>query len=187
MRNKILEIVSKYLDIYPLEVRRVDRLVKYLDVCTDEALCDWNNFDGHLVAGGFIYSKKENKFLVMYHNDLKMYLYPGGHVDKEDSNPLVAAKREVIEETGIVNFDIVSVSSDKVVPIDIDTQKIPYNERLDLPSHYHFDFRYLFVIDEITDVIVDTSELSDYKWISIDELSSDTHYGYLMDKFKEYI
>ena len=48
---------------------------------------------------------------VLYHNDLKMYLYPGGHVDDNDNSILSAAEREVKEETGLVDFKLLILTS----------------------------------------------------------------------------
>ena len=153
-----------------------ENLINYLNEHNSEELTDWNNFDGHIVAGGFIYAKEEDKFLVLYHNDLKMFLYPGGHVESNDINPLQASKREILEETGLNNLEQLKVSDDELIPIDIDTHKIGYNKRLNLPEHFHFDFRYLFMVDRISDIKTDTEELSSYKWISVEELSSDPNY-----------
>lgn len=173
----IVNTVNKYLDFYKDEQDRLLMFKEFLDKCNDEKLIDWNNFDGHLVAGGFIYSKSDNKFLVLYHKDLKIYLYPGGHIDKEDENPLEAAKREVYEETGISNLKLLNIVDDELVPVDIDTHMIPYNERLNLPEHYHFEFRYLFVVDKVSDINIDTSELGDYRWIDMNELYDNLYYG----------
>ena len=111
-----------------------------------------------------------------------MYLYPGGHIDSNDNNPLETAIREIKEETGLSNLIELKVTNNELVPIDIDTQRIRYNERLKLPAHYHFDFRYLFMIDKISDVKIDTEELSNFKWIDIDELSNNKNYGWLTEK-----
>ena len=176
MKDLVLKIINEYLNTFPNEKERQEIFIKYLNDHKDEELTDWNNFDGHIVASGFVYAKEEQKFLVIYHNDLKMFLYPGGHIDSRDVNPLEAARREVKEETGI------EVSNSELVPIDIDTHLIPYNERLDLPEHYHFDFRYLFTIENIQEVKLDLTESSEFKWISIDELKADKNYGKIVDK-----
>lgn len=63
-------------------------LLSILNNHNDDQITDWNNFGGHVVAGGFIYAKEEQKFLVLYHKDLDMFLYPGGHIDNQDNNPL---------------------------------------------------------------------------------------------------
>lgn len=185
MRQQLLNLLEKYLLLFPEEQQRQITLINYLNSHKDDEVTDWNNFDGHIVAGGFIYAKEENKFLVLYHNDLKMFLYPGGHVDSSDVNTLEASKREILEETGLTNLEQLKLTEDALIPIDIDTHKIGYNERLNLPEHCHFDFRYLFMVDKISDIKTDTEELSSYKWISVDELSSDPNYGMIANKIKK--
>lgn len=184
MKDSILTIINQYLLLFPEEKQRQAKLVNFLNNFDDKQIIDWNNFNGHIVASGFVYSKNDKKFLVMYHNDMKMYTYPGGHIDLCDANPLVAAIREVKEETGLMDFEEVNIARNELVPVDIDTHIISYNERLNLPQHYHFDFRYLFIIDKILNVKVDGTELSNYKWINIDELSSDPNYGKIVEKLR---
>ena len=185
MKESIISLLNSYLILFPEEAERQKLLVEYLEAHKDDELIDWNNFDGHIVAGGFIYAKEENKFLVLYHNDLKMFLYPGGHVDSNDVNILTAAKREIAEETGLNDLEQLQLAEDSLMPIDIDTHRIGYNERLNLPEHYHFDFRYLFMVDKISDIKIDAEELSSYKWVSVDELSGDPNYGMVANKIKK--
>lgn len=187
MKENILDIVDKYLVIFPNERRRLFQLQKFLKEHADNQIIDWNNFDGHLTTGGFIYAKKEKKLLLLYHNDLKIYLYPGGHIDSTDKNILEAAKREIKEETGLINLKEIAVSTNELVPFDIDTHIIDYNERLKLPSHYHFDFRYLFIVNEINDINLDVDELSGYKWISVNELKTNKEFGNITKKIEKYI
>lgn len=170
MKNIVLNIMSKYLEIFPEEEKRQENFIKYLESHNKDEVVDWNNFEGHIVTGGFIYSIQENKFLVLYHKDLEMYVYPGGHVDSNDINPLTAACREVSEETGLNNFKQLKITENQLIPIDIDTHIVRRNERLNLPQHYHFDFRYLFTIDKIEDIKIDTDELANYKWVELCEL-----------------
>ena len=185
MKKSIIEILNNYLNIFPEERKRQTILFNFLENHTDNELIDWNNFDGHLVAGGFIYAKKENKFLVLYHKELKMYLYPGGHIDETDKNTLAAAKREIKEETSLTNLNNLKIDNNELIPIDIDTHIIPYNEYRNLPQHYHFDFRYLFIIDQIENVKLDTDESSDYKWINLEELRKDINYGKIVTKLEK--
>ena len=183
MKTSLLSIINEYLLLFPDEKQR-QQLIEFLSNHTTKDFTDWNNFDGHIVASGFVYSLEDEKFLVLYHNDLKMYLYPGGHVDDNDNSILSAAEREVKEETGLVDFKLLELTKNKMVPIDIDTHRIGYNERLNLPEHFHFDFRYLFVIDKISDIHIDTEEMSDYKWIDINELRNDLNYEKVAKKIE---
>ena len=182
MKEILLTCLKKYLDIFPNEQKRQQKLIDYLNTHSDDEICDWNNFDGHVVAGGFIYDINTQKFLVLYHKDLEMFLYPGGHLDKNDLDPLFASKREIKEETGLIDLIQLGIDDDKMVPIDIDTHMIGYNSRLDLPEHYHFDFRYLFIVNGIEEIKMDTDELSSYEWIYIDKLKDDVNYGKVANK-----
>ena len=184
MKTSLLNILNEYLLLFLDENQRQQQLIEFLSNHTTKDFTDWNNFDGHIVASGFVYSLEDEKFLVLYHNDLKMYLYPGGHVDDNDNSILSAAEREVKEETGLVDFKLLELTKNKMVPIDIDTHRIGYNERLNLPEHFHFDFRYLFVIDKISDIHIDTEEMSDYKWIDINELRNDLNYEKVAKKIE---
>lgn len=185
MKNKLLKILDDYLLFFPEEKERQSSLLNYLEKSKDKNIIDWNNFNGHIVAGGFIYAKEEHKFLVLFHKDLKMFLYPGGHVNDNEKSPLQTAKREIIEETGLNKFEQLKLSENEQIPIDIDTHLIEYNERLNLPAHYHFDFRYLFIVDRIPKIKIEEEELSSYKWIDINELENDLNYGKIVNKIKK--
>lgn len=183
-KQEINNIIEKYLKIFPSEQEKQKELINFVNNTDDLKLTDWNNFSGHIVASAFIYGEKEKKFLVLFHKDLKMYLYPGGHIEENDKSVLDAAKREVIEETGITNFKVLLLHS-MIIPVDISYHQTPYNSRLNLPSHPHYDFRYLFTIENIIDVKTDTLELGDYKWITMDELEKDSHFGNIASKIKD--
>jgi 8-oxo-dGTP pyrophosphatase MutT (NUDIX family) len=43
----------------------------------------------------------EGRVLLVHHNKIGMWLYPGGHIDPNE-DPAQAALREVVEETGVV-------------------------------------------------------------------------------------
>ncbi len=182
MKDIIRNILNNYLVLFPEEKGRQSEFIKYLENHNELEITDWNNFDGHIVASGFVYAKKDAKFLVLYHKDLKMFLYPGGHIDKEDGNPLVTAKREIFEETGLNNFEQLKITDNALIPIDIDTHKVAYNDRLKLPEHFHFDFRYLFMIDSICDIKIDKEETSNYKWINMEQLNNYMNNGIITAK-----
>lgn len=177
----IKAIINEYLKTYPNEYNRLAILRTYLNSTKDENITDWNNTNGHVTAGGFIYCEENRKFLVLYHKDLHMYLYPGGHCEKEDDSPLETAKNEIVEETGIVKRLLVCKTE---IPFDIDTHLIPYNKRVHMAEHYHFDFRYVFVLKHITDVIIDQKEMSNYIWVDFGELANDKNFGIVSEKLK---
>lgn len=185
MKDMFNKILDEYLVINSSEEKKLEQFREFINTSNDNEIGDWNNFNGHVVASAFIYSKKDEKLLLVYHNDFKIYLYPGGHMEESDITPVDTAVREIKEETGIINIKQVNICDNKLVPIDIDIHKIEYNKELNLPSHYHFDLRYLFFIDEITEVVLDTNELSDYKWVSIVDIEE--QFGGVLNKIKKII
>jgi len=53
----------------------------------------------HFTASAIVFDDHQNVLLV-HHNKLGQWLYPGGHIDPNE-DPAQAAQREVLEETGL--------------------------------------------------------------------------------------
>lgn len=76
MKENIQIILNEYLKVFPDEEEKLFLLNRYLKQSIVEEITDWNNQNGHITIGAFVYSQREDKFLVLYHKDLEMYLYP---------------------------------------------------------------------------------------------------------------
>lgn len=189
MKNDIKNIIIQYLNFYPGEKDNLRQLLELVNDNINDStnLFNRKNFQGHITASGFIYCIEESKLLLLEHKALKKFLQPGGHVELVDGEMLDTAKREIFEETGLKDLDIVSISDDINIPFDINTHLIPANEKKAENEHYHHDFRYLFTIDKIEDVELDYNESTGYKWISIDELRNDEKFSYVIDKIESLI
>lgn len=55
-----------------------------------------------------IEAKYKGKWVLCFHKGRQKWEVPGGHIEKGET-PLMAAKRELYEETGAIDFDIVPV------------------------------------------------------------------------------
>lgn len=187
MKERIMEMINTYLSYYPEEQEKLNSFLAFVQNQEEDKLTNWNNTEGHITAGAFVYAKKEKQFLTLYHKDLKMYLYPGGHMEKNDTDPLYTAKRELAEETGISKVEIAFLKKDSNVPIDIDIHRIPNNANIPMPEHIHFDFRYLFMIDTICKVKMDEKEISTYQWSSIEYLRKDSNFKEIIHKIEKMI
>lgn len=181
MKELIVDAVNSYLDIFSNEGEKLSLLIDFLDKSNEVEVYDWNNVNGHVTVGAFIYSEKDDKFLVLYHKDLDMFLYPGGHIDSGDKSLLDALYREVYEECGIKDLKLFDICSNGM-PFDIDCHIIPYNERVGMAEHYHFDFRYLYCVDRCMDIDFDRDEMSSYKWVSSKDLVLDKNFGSTVKK-----
>ncbi len=125
----------------------------------------------HFAASAVI--RDGGKVLLVWHNKLRMWLYPGGHID-ENETPDEAVIREVKEETGLdVIFedapDIKSASATVEVlhtPAIIFDEEIGEGERM----HRHIDLVYLCRPVGKANVSLAEKEVGRYGWFGKSEL-----------------
>ena len=184
MKNNIEEVLKKYIEIFPKEEEELYELSLLIKSNKDNYnnLFNRKNFDGHITASGYIYSKNQKKILLLEHKALKKYLQPGGHVELFDNDIIDAAKREILEETGIKELELINISINTNVPFDINTHIIPKNEKKNEDEHYHHDFRYLFIVDKTEDIEIDLQESNSYKWVDIQEIKNNENFIGVVDK-----
>jgi len=123
---------------------------------------DWlwrSCLEGHLTASALIIDPVSKKILLIHHKKLDLWLQPGGHADG-DGNLVHVAAKEVIEETGLSNFQIV------LPAFDIDVHRIPaFGED---QSHLHLDLRFVLVASSTSTVI--NHEVNAAIWVDLDDL-----------------
>lgn len=112
---------------------------------------------GHITATGLVLAPEGERVLLVHHNRLDRWLLPGGHVEPEDSTAAEAARREVIEETGV------SLAAGGDPPlIGIDVHGIP-PKRAE-PYHLHHDL--IFFFRATTERVQVSEESRDVVWCS---------------------
>jgi len=156
----ITSIIKTYLYCFPDEYEKLARLRKFVNKGVD--LTSRKNFDGHLTSSAIVLNPS-NDVLLIYHNALRKWLQPGGHINGLEL-PIDAAKREVEEETKLT--DLTPYRLDKSLVLDIDTHFIPENKSKLEKGHFHHDFRHVLRTNQ---VVIETAvqEVSDYKWIPL--------------------
>jgi 8-oxo-dGTP pyrophosphatase MutT (NUDIX family) len=118
---------------------------------------------GHFTASGFVVSPDGDALLLVHHRRLDRWLQPGGHIDPEDRDPIVAAAREVREETAVTLAEPLPTDL-----FDIDVHAIPAARGE--PAHAHFDLRFLFHAE--TDEFEADDEVMAAAWVPIDEIAA---------------
>lgn len=118
---------------------------------------------GHLTASGFVVSPDSASLLMVYHRRLGRWLQPGGHIDPGDPDPETAARREILEETGV----------DRLAPL-IDglfgLHRHPIPARGDEPAHHHYDLSYAYRAP--SPVLGASREIADARWVPLADLDS---------------
>lgn len=115
-----------------------------------------------------VYVVKGNKVLLVFHKKLNMWLPPGGHID-ENELPCDAAKREVLEETGLkveligeegfLGNGVKKLVQPKVMQLE-DIEE----------GHQHINLVYYGSVKG-GKLKMDENECSSIMWASMDELS----------------
>ena len=153
--SQIDQLFHSYLATWPQEASRLAVLGQQL-AGHDEKLNDRKNMIGHLTASA----------LLIYHRFLKRWLQPGGHLEAGEM-PEAGALRELKEETGLT-----TKFSSGCNPVDIDSHTIPASSSKQEGEHLHHDFQYIYTVLDEGDIELQQAEVSDYKWVSLDELGS---------------
>lgn len=133
-RDQLRQQLQALVGLDPSESEHCAAIVALLDQPGD--IADRHHFQpGHLTASAFVLSPDQSQILLILHGKLGLWLQPGGHVDKDDTDLLAAAVREVREETGLAELEVLQ-------PLfDVDVHRIPAREAD--PEHLHFDVRAL--------------------------------------------
>lgn len=118
---------------------------------------------GHFTASAFILSPDERELLLILHAKLGLWLQPGGHVDAGDADVLAAARREIAEEVGLAEVDLVTPGI-----FDVDVHDIPALKGD--PPHAHFDVRFLFRARDKNAQAASDAEAA--RWVALEEVAA---------------
>lgn len=120
----------------------------------------------HMTASAFTVNHDGTKILFAYHNIFDAWCWTGGHADGEADLQAVAL-RELQEETGIVNFRLLTggLDSVEILPVWLHERKGEM-----VPSHLHLNFSYLVVGEEADPLRPAEGENKAVMWIPADEM-----------------
>lgn len=173
--------IDDYLASYPAEAPRVIAMRQFLEAHQGHDRIRRDNFQGHLTASAFLVDPGQRTVLMIKHRRLQRWLQPGGHIEPSDLSLTAAACRELSEETGVPRDLISAHASDGRfggdepggsgrIPLDLDSHLIPASEKKQEPAHFHHDVRFLFLLTATPNLQLQTEEVSDVRWLPLNEL-----------------
>jgi 8-oxo-dGTP pyrophosphatase MutT (NUDIX family) len=163
LSNGLHALLLDYTPSTPLEAQY---LQKMLALAAQKNSTDRSNYvPGHFTASAFLLSPNQEEICLIYHGKLHLWLQPGGHIEPTDESVVAAARREVMEETGNLDFTLFDAQN----PIfDLDIHTIPESPKRNAPAHDHFDVRMLFQAHSPT--LVAGDDALDARWVPISEV-----------------
>lgn len=158
-RDPLLDLLEAYAVRHPEESATVSAFQSFVRAepnCFERSL-----LIGHITGSGWIVDASGTRTLLTHHRKLNVWLQPGGHADG-DSDVLAVAMKECCEETGLDELAPVSTAI-----FDLDIHPIP--ARGEVPSHLHYDVRFL-IRDSGDGHYTVTEESHDLAWVANAEL-----------------
>lgn len=157
-----MEILKQFTPLSEEEKQYKNKMLQLYESKGEKAFSR-NNLEAHFTASAWIINSITQEILLLHHKKLNKWLQPGGHADGEKDLEKVARK-EVYEETGLKNLQLISK---KVY--DIDIHLIPENKGI--PEHYHYDVRFAYFCERKEETKIN-SESNDFQWIKIKQVAS---------------
>ncbi len=159
------QLLQAYAAADPTEAQYRRRMLALLD--GDEDPWSRHSFHpGHFTASTFVLDPTGERLLLILHRSLHLWLQPGGHFEHSDRDLDQAARREVMEETGLRDLEPLSAFP---ALFDVDIHPIPANPRRGEPAHEHFDLRLAF--RSPGDDLHASAEVVDARWVGLAELA----------------
>ena len=162
--KKMFDLIKElncFVPFNKVEKKSVSEVLQFLK--SDANAFGRDNASGHVTAGAFICDCNGN-ILLNHHKKSGKWFQFGGHCDGE-SDCLSVAKREVMEEAGIKDFEMGVPSI-----YDVSVIKIPKNEKKSEPEHKHFDINFMFIAGGKD--FTKSNESIEIKWVNINEAKS---------------
>ena len=121
---------------------------------------------------------------MIYHATHAQWFNPGGHIDPEDAHPAEAARREVLEETG-VRADFVLDEQRQPLLLHIDSHIILLSEKKQEPEHWHHAMTFLFLADSTLPLPDNKDDgIASCQWMDIAEVLQYEHYRTMLSKIQ---
>ncbi|MGQ4485409.1 NUDIX domain-containing protein [Streptomyces sp. SAS_281] len=173
-RSDIRTTTEAYLARHPHERDSLAGLLSLLDGVEDPA--DRATLPAHITCSAVVIDRRSRVLHIRHRASGGLLLTPGGHTESDDRSLLVAALRELQEETGIPPDAVCLTRQWLGSPVDIDVHDIDARPSKGEQAHRHYDFRYVFHLadEEPPEVTLQDEEVSGAQWLPLAEVRSAT-------------
>ena len=155
-RNFLLQLLEKYRPTTEQEIYAKLNMQDFVNEHTD--CFERSLLKGHITGSAVLLNRDLTEVLLMHHAKLDVWCQLGGHCDGE-ANVLEVALKEAQEESGINAITPISAEI-----FDLDVHHIPAMHGV--PSHYHYDVRFLFKVDS-NEQVLRNNESKDMRWFGL--------------------
>ncbi len=162
--DRLRQQIEAYEPYNEQEVSDKELFLAYIDKYGEELLTRDNGMV-HLTSSNWIVNREHTKALMVYHNIYQSWAWTGGHADGE-ADPMVVARKEAEEETGIQNLKPLV---DGIYTIEILTVNSHIKRGKFVSAHLHLDCCFLWEADEAEALRMKEDENSGVQWIDIDK------------------
>jgi len=126
----------------------------------------------HFTASAIVFDDQQ-RVLLVHHNKIGRWLYPGGHIDP-DEDPAQAAVREVLEETGVsaevISDPLPAYPSVTVHPPPYAILEMQVSDSK-IGTHRHIDLVYV-LRSASGQLTAQREEVSAARWVSIADVAA---------------
>lgn len=123
----------------------------------------------HFTTSAIVVNQNRTKCIAIYHRIYDSWCWIGGHLDGND-DPLAVIKREIQEESGLKNFNLIGGG-----PICIGMYPVDAHIRrgTQVLPHDHLDLAYVFEANDKDPLKTDDAGVSGVKWMTIPEFCAE--------------
>lgn len=161
-RENLIQKLEVYKPMTSAETDDMECMLAFIKAHED--CFERSQLSGHVTGSSWIVNSSWDKALLLHHTGLNKWIQPGGHCDGHPV-PMETAFQEAQEETGLKNLRLISEEI-----FDIAAQNIP--TKGDVPSHIHYDVRYLFEADENETLTLEAGKASELRWVPLDDIEA---------------
>lgn len=159
-KQELIQLVNQY----PTNDHHKQQILAFLH--ENEDFWTKGNIAGQITAACWVVNKTLTKALMTHHKKLDRWLQIGGHLEAEDENIVDSCIRELKEESGLTQFNLLQPEV-----FDLDVHHIPASAK-GVPAHIHYDIRMLFEADEQETIQFDQDESNNIVWMNLAEIEA---------------